>query len=475
MDLSAQLSSLLPAGAVLTGDDMAAHLQDWWGRQAGMALCVTQPQTTEEVAAIVRACANTGHGIVPQGGRTGLTGAGVPGAGDRPPVILSLSRMRNIRKIDAANGSIEVDAGCVLSDIQAAAIAVNRLFPVSLGAEGSCQIGGIISTNAGGTNVLRYGTTRENVLGLDVVLPDGTIWNGMKALRKDNTGYALRHMFIGAEGTLGIITGAVLKLHPLPKAYATTWVGIADPEFALCLLNRFQSCCGERLTAFELMNAEQLAGVVACHPYLASPTEAPWHLLIELADMSGPALLDEMLLTSLEEAMNEGEIVDALVAQNGTQRDNFWALRHGTADANRNIGHMLSADISVPVSHVPQFLAAASAEVRARFPEVQLVVVSHMGDGNVHFGVRFSNRDWGSHDDPVGTVVAIRTIVNDCADALGGSFSAEHGIGRKLVDELRERIDEAGYRSLERLKRAFDPQGIMNPGCVLGGPDQVSR
>ncbi|MDP9840411.1 FAD/FMN-containing dehydrogenase [Neorhizobium huautlense] len=474
MDFPAQLSSLLPAGAVLTGDDMSAYLQDWWGRQTGSALCVTLPKTTEDVAAIVRACADAGHAIVPQGGRTGLTGAGVPGAGDRPPVILSLSRMRRIRKIDAINGSVDVDAGCVLSDVQSAAIAADRLFPVSLGAEGSCQIGGIISTNAGGTNVLRYGTTRENVLGLEVVLPDGTIWDGMKALRKDNSGYALRHMFIGAEGTLGIITGAVLKLHPLPKAHATAWVGVSDPELALRLLNRLQSCCGERLTTFELMNAEQLASVIAHRPVVASPADTPWHLLIELADMSAPEFISEMLLAALGAAMNAGEILDAVIAQNGIQRDNFWALRHGTADANRNVGHLLPADISVPVSAVPQFLNAASAAVRDRFPGAEIVVVSHMGDGNVHFGVRFSHRDWSSYDDPAGTVVAVRTIVNGCADALGGSFTAEHGIGRKLVDELRTRTDQAGYQSMQRLKDAFDPHGIMNPGCVLREREKVS-
>ncbi|MGI2034027.1 FAD-binding oxidoreductase [Rhizobium panacihumi] len=474
MDLPGQLSSLLRAGAVLTGDDMSAYLQDWWGRQTGSALCVTLPKTPEDVAAIVRACADAGHAIVPQGGRTGLTGAGVPGAGDRPPVILSLSQMRRIRKIDAINGSIDVDAGCVLSDVQSAAICVNRLFPVSLGAEGSCQIGGIISTNAGGTNVLRYGTTRENVLGLEVVLPDGTIWNGMKSLRKDNAGYALRHMFIGAEGTLGIITGAVLKLHPLPKAHATAWVGVADPELALRILNRLQSRCGERLTTFELMNAEQLASVITYQAVATSPIGAAWHLLIELADLSAPELLDEMLLTGLDEAMNAGEVLDAVLARSDMQRSDLWALRHGTADANRNIGHMLSADISVPVSAVPQFLTAASAAVRTRHPEAQIVVVSHMGDGNIHFGVRFSHRDWSSYDDPAGTALAIRTIVNDCADALGGSFSAEHGIGRKLIDDLRARTDQAGFQSMQRLKDAFDPHGIMNPGCVLGEREKIS-
>jgi FAD/FMN-containing dehydrogenase len=467
MDLLTQLRSLLPTGAVITDKDMSPYLCDWWGRQIGTALCVTLPKTTEEVASVVRACASVRHGVVPQGGRTGLTGAGVPGVENKPPVILSLSRMRSIRKIDGANGSIEVDAGCVLSEVHSAANSVGRIFPVSLGAEGSCQVGGIISTNAGGTNVLRYGTTRENVLGLEVVLPDGTIVNGMKALRKDNTGYALRHMFIGAEGTLGIITGAVLKLHPMPSTYSTAWVGAADPTQALLFLNRLQSGCGERLTTFELMNAEQLASVIAYQSTAAAPIEASWHILIELADMSGPELLDEMLLASLQAAMNAGEISDAVVAQNGSQRDDLWALRHGTADANRSSGHMLSADISVPVSAVPVFLKAASDAVCARFPEAQVVVVSHMGDGNVHFGVRFNSRDWEKNSDPSATALAVRTIVNDCADTFGGSFSAEHGIGRKLVDELSLRTDPAALMSMQKLKKAFDPAGIMNPGCLL--------
>ncbi len=471
MELPAQLSSLLPAGTVVTGHDMSVYLEDWWGRQVGSALCVALPKTAEEVAAIVRICAAARCGIIPQGGRTGLTGAGVPGAGGRLPVILSLSRMRSIRKIDAANASMEVDAGCILSEVQSAAIATDRLFPVSLGAEGSCQIGGVVSTNAGGTSVLRYGTTRENILGLEVVLPDGTIWDGMKALRKDNSGYALRQMFIGAEGTLGIITGAVLKLHPLPKAHATAWVGVAEPELALRLLNRFQSRCGERLTTFELMNAEQLASVITYRKIVASPTDAPWHILIELDDTSDTQFLFELLLSSLDAAMDAGEILDAVIAQNGMQRNNFWALRHGTADANRNIGHLLPADISVPVSAVPKFLNTASAAILKRFPEAQLVVVSHMGDGNVHFGVRFSRRVWGRQDDPAGTVVAVRTVVNDCADALGGSFSAEHGVGRRLIEELRARAGHVGYQAMQRLKDAFDPYGIMNPGCVLSCQD----
>ncbi len=474
MDLLAKLLSDLPAGAVLTGEDMTGYLQDWWGRQRGNAVCVTLPRTPEEVAAIVRACADAGHGIVPQGGRTGLTGAGVPGAHGRPPVIVCLSRLRKIREIDVANSTISVDAGSVLSQVQAAAQAVDRLFPVSFGAEGSCQIGGIISTNAGGTNVLRYGSTRDQVLGLEVVLPDGTIWSGMKGLRKDNTGYDLRQFFIGAEGTLGIVTGALLKLHPLPKAHATAWVCVPDPSYALLFLNRLQASCGERLTAFELMNAAQLSSVVTIQSDMREPAQAPWHLLVELADMQRQKELEDLLLETLQAAAAAFEITDAVVAQNGSQRSDFWALRHGTAHANRNSGHVLSADISVPVSAVPAFLDTASTAVRAAFPAAKVVVVSHMGDGNVHFGVQFSAQDWAVFDDPTGTTLAVRRIVNDCAEALGGSFSAEHGIGRKLVDELALRTNPAGLQSMRSIKSAIDPHNIMNPGCMFGLENSAS-
>jgi FAD/FMN-containing dehydrogenase len=468
MELLARLRSALPYDAVLTGRDMAGYLQDWWGRQQGAALCVTLPRNREEVAAIVSACAEAGHAVIPQGGNTGLTGAGVPGQLDVLPVVVSLSRMRQIRHVDPANGTISVDAGCILSVVQEAATAVDRLFPVSLGAESSCQIGGIISTNAGGTNVLRYGSTRENVLGLEVVLPDGTIWDGMKGLRKDNTGYDLRQLFIGAEGSLGIVTGAVLKLHPLPKARACAWLGVADPSRALALFSRLQSACGERLTTFELMNAAQLAGVIACQPALRLPTNAPWHLLVELADVSQAEPLEIMLFEAIGAALEAGEVLEAFPAQSGAQRAEFWALRHGTAEANRRGGHVLSADISVPVSAVPDFLATAPRAVRTQFPQTDFVVVSHMGDGNVHFGTRFSAAEWKALADPAETTLAVRRIVNDCAQALGGSFSAEHGIGRKLTAELAERTDPAGLLLMRMLKAAIDPSGIMNPGCLLG-------
>jgi FAD/FMN-containing dehydrogenase len=469
MDLLTRLGSILPRDGVLTGADMAGYVQDWWGRQQGQALCVVLPRDAAEVSAIVSACAAAGHGVIPQGGNTGLTGAASPGAQaqDRPPVIVSLARMRRIRDIDVANFTISVDAGCILADVQAAAEAHQRFFPVSLGAEGSCQIGGIVSTNAGGTNVLRYGSTRENVLGLEVVLPDGTIWNGMKGLRKDNTGYDLRQMFIGAEGTLGIVTGAVLKLHPLATVHATAWLALDSPTAALAVLNRLRAACGERLTTFELLNAAQLAAVVACQPKLRLPAEAPWHLLVELADMTDAEALGALLFDTLGAALSVGEIVDAIPAASDAQRAAYWALRHGTSEANRNSGVVLSADISVPVASVPVFLENASNAVRNVFAQATTRVVSHMGDGNIHFGTHFDRADWQAMRDTAATTLAVRRIVNDCADALGGSFSAEHGIGRKLAEELAKRADPAELLIMWRIKTAIDPAGIMNPGCLL--------
>lgn len=472
MDLLARLGAILPRDAVLTGGDMAGHLQDWWGRQQGQALCVALPHDTAEVSAIVSACAAAGHGVIPQGGNTGLTGAGVPGGpvGERLPVIVSLARLRQIRDIDVANFTISVDGGCILADVQAAAEAHQRLFPVSLGAEGTCQIGGIVSTNAGGTNVLRYGSTRENVLGLEVVLPDGTVWNGMTALRKDNTGYDLRQLFIGAEGTLGIVTAAVLKLHPLPTAHATAWLAVDSPGAALAVLNRLRAACGERLTTFELLNAAQLAAVITCQPKLRRPVEAPWHLLVELADMTDSGALEALLFDTLGAALAEAEIQDAIPARNGAQRAEFWALRHGTAEGNRKAGVVLPADISVPTAAVPAFLENASHAVRDVFPQADIRVVSHMGDGNVHFGTCFDPADWQAMRDQTATTLAVRRIVDDCADALDGSFSAEHGIGRKLAAELVKRTDPVELSLMRRIKAALDPAGIMNPGCLL--PEQ---
>jgi len=468
MELLSGLRACLPSDAVLIGPDMAGYLEDWMGRQRGDALCVTLPRSREEVAAIVKACAAAGHGVIPQGGNTGLTGAGVPGVHEKPPpVVLSLARMRAIRNLDPANGTISVDAGCVLADVQQAALSADRLFPVSLGAEGSCQIGGIISTNAGGTNVLRYGSTRENVLGLEVVLPDGTIWDGMKGLRKNNTGYDLRQLFIGAEGSLGIVTGAVLRLHPLPKVYATMWLGLQSAGQALELLNRLQSTCGERLTTFELINATLLKSVLACQPGLRAPEDSPWHLLIELADVSGQEALESLMFETVSAALADGEALAAFPAQNGAQRAEFWALRHGTAEANRKSGHVLTADVSVPVSAVPNFIAEASRAVCAEFPQAEFVVVSHMGDGNIHFGTRFSTSEWQSLPDQAETTVAVRRIVNDCAQALDGSFSAEHGIGRKLAAELEERTSPAAFLLMKSIKAALDPGNIMNPGCLF--------
>ena len=461
MDLLERLRRILPDG-LLTGAEMAGHLTGWLGGPAGQALCVALPRSTAEVSAIVSASATAGHGIIPQGGNTGLTGAGVPqGDFSRPPVVLSLSRMRRIRELDVANGTITVEAGAVLADVQQAARAADRLFPVSLGAEGSCQIGGIISTNAGGTNVLRYGSTRAQVLGLEVVLPDGTVWDGLTGLRKNNTGYELRQLFIGAEGTLGVITAAVLRLHPLPKMHATAWVGLPDPAAGLALLSRLQAAAGEVLTAYELMNEAQLQTVLAHRPDLRAPLAARWHLLVELADLADAPRLEDALQTALAEGLDAEEALDVVPAASGAQRAMFWAIRHGTAESNRRSGPMLSADVAVPVSALPEFLDRAMAAVRGLLPGAEFLLVSHMGDGNVHFGMRLPP------DATPALMGELRRIVNDCAMALSGTFSAEHGIGRKLTEELEARADPVTLALMRRIRAALDPQGIMNPACLL--------
>jgi FAD/FMN-containing dehydrogenase len=325
-----ELEQLLGKEAVLGAkDDLSAYTEDWRGRYRGRAACVALPATTEQVIAVVRAAGRARLPLLPQGGNTSLCGGAVPESEGPPPVIVNLSRMRRIRSIDAANNSMEVDAGCVLAQVHKAAAEAGRLYPVSLGAEGSCQIGGNIATNAGGTSVLRYGNTRENVLGLEAVLPDGRIWNGLGRLRKNNTGFDLKHLFIGSEGTLGIITGAVLKLHPLPTSHAVAWLAVARPEHALQILTLFQSECGAWLSAFELLDTGQLRNVLEQLPDRRSPlpAEHPWHVLVELANTGAEEVLAAAMERSLTKAAERGLLLDAAVAASGAQRAAMWLVR----------------------------------------------------------------------------------------------------------------------------------------------------
>ncbi|WP_042264098.1 FAD-binding oxidoreductase [Paraburkholderia heleia] len=468
--LIAELRAELGADAVLTDEaDLAGFVEDFRGRYKGRALCVVHPSSTEQVAFVVRRCAAQRIPVLPQGGNTSLCGGAVPRTTGPAPVIVSLSRMRRIRVVDAANRSIEVEAGCILKTVQDEAAVLNCLYPVSLGGEGSCQIGGTISTNAGGTSVLRYGNTRDNVLGLEVVLADGSIWNGLRGLRKDNTGIDLKQVFIGAEGTLGIITAATLKLHPLPTHHALAWFAPANPEAALRVFEMFQANCGSRLCAYELMNERQLQLVVERVPERRNPLADPhaWHVLVELSDTRDGAGMEDILQRTLEEAAEANLIQDAIIAMSDTQRANLWEVRHSVTEANKGAGVGLTTDCSVPISAVPAFIDGATHAVRQIVPGLDIVIVGHMGDGNIHFIPMFSFPAWQALVDARSMAEALRRAVNDVAHRLGGSFSAEHGIGQTGLAEMAHYKSPVELATMRAIKQALDPENIMNPGRLI--------
>ncbi|MDD1519330.1 MULTISPECIES: FAD-binding oxidoreductase [Bradyrhizobium] len=470
MALIEAFRQLLGDTAVLTREeDLAGLTEDWRGRFHAPALCAVLPSTTEQVAAIVRLCVAHGTPVLPQGGNTSLCGGATPSGQGKPPVIVALTRMRRIRSLDPVNNTMVVDAGCVLATIQESAAAAGRLYPVSLGAEGSCQIGGNIGTNAGGTGVLRYGNTRDNVLGLEVVLPDGSIWDGLYALRKNNTGYDLKHLFIGSEGTLGIITGAVLKLHPLPTAEAVAWLTVDSPHQALDVLGLFQAACNSRLSAFELMNAKQIQLVLEQVPGRRCPVAEidTWHVLVELSDTGDAAALAATMQAVLEQALEAGLVSDGVVASSEAQRKAMWLVRHSVSEANKKAGVGLTSDTAVPVSTVPAFIDQAMAAVRAIVPDLPFIIVGHMGDGNIHLIPFFSFAEWDALPDRDVTAQKIRRAMNDVASSLRGTFSAEHGVGRTLTGEMSRYKPPVELALMRAVKQAFDPSGLFNPGRVL--------
>lgn len=470
MALIEAFRQLLGDTAVLTREeDLAAVTEDWRGRFRAPALCAVLPSTTEQVASIVRLCVAHDTPVLPQGGNTSLCGGATPSGQGKPPVIVALTRMRRIRSLDSVNNAMVVDAGCVLATIQEAAAAVGRLYPVSLGAEGSCQIGGNIGTNAGGTGVLRYGNTRDNVLGLEVVLPDGSIWDGLYALRKNNTGYDLKHLFIGSEGTLGIITGAVLKLHPLPTAEAVAWLAVDSPQKALDVLGLFQAACNSRLSAFELMNAKQIELVLEQVPGRRCPVADihTWHVLVELSDTGDATALAATMQTVLEQALEAGLVSDGVVATSEAQRKAMWLVRHSVSEANKKAGVGLTSDTAVPVSTVPDFIDQAMAAVRAIVPDLPFIIVGHMGDGNIHLIPFFSFAAWDALPERDAVRQRIRRAMNDVASSLRGTFSAEHGVGRTLTGEMTRYKPPVELALMRAVKQAFDPLGLFNPGRVL--------
>ncbi|MES2298555.1 MAG: FAD-binding oxidoreductase [Pseudomonadota bacterium] len=463
----AHCRALLGHDYVLTSaPEMAPFLTDWRDRFTGAALAVLRPANTEQVAAVVQACERWRVPIVPQGGRTGLVLGSVPDAsGDA--IVLSLARMNRVRALDTLNRTITVDAGCILQQVQEAACAQGCLFPLSLAAEGSCTIGGNLSTNAGGTAVLRYGNMRELCLGLEVVTPHGQVWSGLRGLRKDNTGYDLRDLFIGAEGTLGIITGAVLKLFPQPKAAITALVGLPTPRHALELLMQMQQYCGASLTGFELMSAFCLRLVAAHFPDLPEPFTDPHaqYVLLELSSSESEAHAIDLLERAIGAALAAGTADDAVVATSLAQSQGLWKVREHIPLAQARAGKNIKHDVSLPVSRVVEFIEATDARLVRAFPGCQLVCFGHLGDGNLHYNV--APPEGSSHEAFLGNQEAISRIVYDSVDAYGGSISAEHGIGALKRDELKRYKSEVELGMMRAIKAALDPNGIMNPGKVL--------
>ena len=460
------LRTAVGAANVLVEGDLAAYEQDWRKRYRGRALAVVRPGNTTEVAAVVKLCARHGAGLVPQGGNTGLVGGSVPDDSGSQ-VLLSLARMNRVRDLDSANLTLTVEAGCVLQSVQEAAAAQGFLFPLSLAAEGSCTIGGNLATNAGGTQVLRYGNARELCLGLEVVTAQGEIWEGLAGLRKDNTGYDLRDLFIGSEGTLGVITAATLKLHPQPAARTTALASLPSLEAAVSLLQLAQSRLGAGLTGFEVMNRFSLALVRKHFPQLRQPLpEAEWTVLLEQSDTESEAHARSLFEGLLESAMENGVITDAAVAESIEQSRAMWHLRESIPLAQPEEGPNIKHDISIPVSRIPAFVAATDAALQAAYPGTRSVNFGHLGDGNLHYNLQAPLGVDGAaflreHEQ------SVNTLVYDAVMAHDGSISAEHGVGSLKRDELAQRKSPVALQMMRAIKQALDPQGVMNPGRML--------
>lgn len=465
-DHLAALGRLLDRNGLFTETaDMAPYLVEERGLYQGRALAVARPASTGQVAAVVGYCAQHGIPIVPQGGRTGLVGGGVPfERGDE--LVVSLERLNRIRAFDPVNYTMTVDAGCILQAVQDKAAEGGCLFPLSLAAEGSCQIGGNLSTNAGGVNVLRYGNARDQVLGLEVVLPDGQVWDGLRILRKDNTGYDLRNLFIGAEGTLGIITAAVLKLYPRPAETATALAALPDIETVLALLSLARTASGDAVTAFELIPRIGLEMGVR-HRGVTDPFDAPhpWYALIELASSRRDGTLRPALESVLADAYETGIVEDAVLADSEERRLALWRIRESVPGAQKREGGSIKHDVAVPVSRVPEFLRQATQAVEAALPGVRVVAFGHVGDGNIHFNL--SQPLGADKNEFLAQWGRMNRIVHDIVAGFRGSISAEHGIGRLKRDELTRYKSAVELDLMRRVKRALDPQAIMNPGKVI--------
>jgi FAD/FMN-containing dehydrogenase len=466
-----RLVPIVGAANVLTADaDTTRYLTDWRGRYRGRALAVVRPANTAEVAAMVAACAATGTPIVPQGGNTGLVGGATPDDGGRA-VVLSLERLRAVRAIDAAGMSLVAEAGCTLKTVQDAAAAVDLRFPLSLAAEGTATVGGAVSTNAGGVHVLRHGMMRALVLGLEVVLADGRIWHGLRALPKDNTGYDLRALFCGAEGTLGIVTAACLRLVPPTRERAVALVAVPSVAAAVSLLGRTHAAVGEQVEACELISRDGLAAVAAAYPQLRQPFPpaaagaAPWYVLLELAGARRGAGLARDLEALLADAHADDVAMDAALATSEADAAALWALREHVPLAEARHGGNIKHDISVPVAQLAAFVDAAARRLAERYPWTRPFVFGHLGDGNLHYNVGVA--DGVPHDRLHTQESGVRDTVLDVVAGMGGSFSAEHGVGQFNRSLLARWRDPVELELMRALKRALDPRGLMNPGKLL--------
>jgi FAD/FMN-containing dehydrogenase len=473
---SAEDSAALAAIHAAVGDkgwldapsDMAPYLQDHRDLYTGQCQAVVRPASREEVAAVVRLCAEAKLPIVPQGGNTGLVGGSIP-SGDGRGIVLSLGRMNKIRAIDPVNNTMTVEAGCVLANLQQAAAEADRLFPLSLGAEGSCMIGGNLSTNAGGVQVLRYGNTRNLVLGLEVVLPDGRLWDGLRGLRKDNTGYDLKQLFIGAEGTLGVITAAVLRLFPRPGETVTAFAAVPNLADVMVLLGEAQAASGDSVTGFELIPRLGIELVTKHFPEVSEPmaTRSPWYVLVEFSAGGSAesgrlrAMAEEFLAASFE----KGRITDAVLAASEAQARQLWKLREILPESQTREGGSIKHDISVPISRIADVITEGTRRLEAAMPGVRVFPFGHVGDGNIHFNVsqpvgmdkQAFHGHWGEFN----------RIVHDLVAEMNGSFSAEHGIGQIKKAELRHYRSTTELELMRTIKTALDPLGIMNPGKIL--------
>ena len=466
-DVVAQLEQAIGAGQVMaTAEDMAPWLSDWRGLYKGNAQAVLRPRDTAQVAAALAICHATGTPVVPRGGNTGLCGAATPDANPNN-VVISLDRMNAIRSVDAIANTMVAEAGCILSDLHDAAAQAGRLLPLSLAAQGSCQLGGNLATNAGGVNVVRYGMTRELVLGLEAVLPTGEIWHGLRTLRKDNTGYDLKQLFIGSEGTLGIITAAAVRLFAPTPERAVVIAAVESPQKALQLFELLYAMCGSRLQAFEYFT-DECVGLVLQHAHGVRkpfPDAYPGYVLLELADTGDAQALEALMEKAITAAIEQEVCVDAILSASLSQVEEFWKLREEISEAQRADGPHLKHDISLPIEAIPQFMAETEAKIAQAHPGLRLFVFGHFGDGNLHYNISRPEGTAANYFAENGT--AVTDLVLDEVMKFGGSISAEHGIGQLKREHFLHTKAALDLRLMRGIKNVFDPKGIMNPGKVF--------